>query len=379
MGWYIRKAINVGPIRFNLSKSGIGTSFGVKGFRIGIRPDGSSYLHAGRHGIYYREELGGRRKNYQTRPTLQDYSTNNVTFYNNVTSREVKSNYQKELVQALTQSYQSFRFDYLAAIISILIVIIWLCYKNTLRIMYGCSPSLYNIVLIILIILGIFSTIYVAGWERHRRGISLIYNFEGDNFESYKKIIFAFNKIASCKLLKGIISATYLSDSYLSKINAGASTLTDSTPAYAGSGHMPWTNTNITTPLISACGRSYYFMPDGLFIFDSQGVACVNYLDIDIECHTTRFIEDDAPSDAQIVDYTWQYANKNGGPDGRFNNNYRLPICLYGVLSLKVRGKEILHIITSNADAPAEFKKAMNYYKLYVQNIKSKYSTIKHL
>ena len=28
---------------------------------------------------------------------------------------------------------------------------------------------------------------------------------------------------------------------------------------------------------------------------------------------------------------------------------------------------------------PAEFKKTMNYYKLYVQNIKSKYSTIKHI
>lgn len=58
MGWYIRKSVQFGPIRFNLSKSGIGTSVGIKGFRHGVRPNGKGYLHAGRHGLYYRRELG---------------------------------------------------------------------------------------------------------------------------------------------------------------------------------------------------------------------------------------------------------------------------------------------------------------------------------
>jgi hypothetical protein len=35
MGFYIRKAISVGPFRFNLSKSGVGVSAGVKGLRFG--------------------------------------------------------------------------------------------------------------------------------------------------------------------------------------------------------------------------------------------------------------------------------------------------------------------------------------------------------
>jgi hypothetical protein len=37
MAWYLRKSVSVGPVRFNLSKSGIGTSIGVKGFRVGIK------------------------------------------------------------------------------------------------------------------------------------------------------------------------------------------------------------------------------------------------------------------------------------------------------------------------------------------------------
>ncbi len=34
MGLRFRKSINLGPLRINLSKSGIGFSLGVKGFRI---------------------------------------------------------------------------------------------------------------------------------------------------------------------------------------------------------------------------------------------------------------------------------------------------------------------------------------------------------
>ena len=37
--------------------SGIGTSIGVKGLRVGTGPKGS-YLHGGRGGLYFRERLG---------------------------------------------------------------------------------------------------------------------------------------------------------------------------------------------------------------------------------------------------------------------------------------------------------------------------------
>ncbi len=59
MGFYIRKSLRVGPIRFNLSKSGIGVSGGVTGFRIGSGPRGM-YVHAGREGLYYRKYLFNR-------------------------------------------------------------------------------------------------------------------------------------------------------------------------------------------------------------------------------------------------------------------------------------------------------------------------------
>lgn len=61
MGFYIRKSFRAGPVRLNLSKSGVGVSAGIKGLRIGSGPRGS-YIHAGRGGLYYRKSLGNNKK-----------------------------------------------------------------------------------------------------------------------------------------------------------------------------------------------------------------------------------------------------------------------------------------------------------------------------
>jgi Protein of unknown function (DUF4236) len=75
VGFYIRKGFNFGPLRLNLSRSGLSASFGVRGARIGVGPQGS-YIHLGRGGLYYRQSLGNpgpvRRP---ARPTAADVET----------------------------------------------------------------------------------------------------------------------------------------------------------------------------------------------------------------------------------------------------------------------------------------------------------------
>ena len=56
MSFYIKKSIRVGPMRFNLSKSGVGASIGIKGLRFGTGPRGN-YIHIGAGGVYYRASL----------------------------------------------------------------------------------------------------------------------------------------------------------------------------------------------------------------------------------------------------------------------------------------------------------------------------------
>lgn len=61
MGFYVRKSVKAGPFRFNLSKSGIGFSAGVPGFRVSTGPRGN-HVSIGSHGVYYRTTLGGGRR-----------------------------------------------------------------------------------------------------------------------------------------------------------------------------------------------------------------------------------------------------------------------------------------------------------------------------
>jgi hypothetical protein len=58
MPFYIRKAFRLGPVRINLSKSGLGASVGMKGARLSTGPRGTQ-VNAGRYGLYYRKRLGG--------------------------------------------------------------------------------------------------------------------------------------------------------------------------------------------------------------------------------------------------------------------------------------------------------------------------------
>jgi hypothetical protein len=59
MGFFIRKSVRLGPVLFNLATSGIGTSIGVRGLRVGQNALGRGYIF-GRvfPGLYYRQALG---------------------------------------------------------------------------------------------------------------------------------------------------------------------------------------------------------------------------------------------------------------------------------------------------------------------------------
>ncbi|HEV2175512.1 MAG TPA: DUF4236 domain-containing protein [Nitrospira sp.] len=68
MGWNWRKSINVGPLRINLTKRGIGYSAGVRGFRMGRNAKGQNYnqISIPGTGIYKRTTSGQGHKGGRT-------------------------------------------------------------------------------------------------------------------------------------------------------------------------------------------------------------------------------------------------------------------------------------------------------------------------
>ena len=65
MGLFFRKSIGAGPLRLNLSKSGLGVSTGIRGARIGMGTRGP-YVSAAKNGIYYRKHLASAAHSAET-------------------------------------------------------------------------------------------------------------------------------------------------------------------------------------------------------------------------------------------------------------------------------------------------------------------------
>ena len=84
-----------------------------------------------------------------------------------------------------------------------------------------------------------------------------------------------------------------------------------------------------------------------------------------------RFVETDpVPNDTKIIGQTWQYVNKSGSPDKRYNYNPEIPIVAYYEVSLKSsKGlNECYHF--SNAEYACVFGTAFNYYQQTLAKMK---------
>ena len=119
------------------------------------------------------------------------------------------------------------------------------------------------------------------------------------------------------------------------KYHAGASSLLRRKQISFGRADPPFVKTNVSVPFIPVGKQTLYFLPDVVLIVEPNAVGAVSYSVLSLEAGQTRFIEEDGvPRDAKVVDRTWRYVNKRGGPDRRFKENRELPIALYGEMTI---------------------------------------------
>jgi Protein of unknown function (DUF4236) len=119
MGWYLRKALSFGPVRLNLSRSGLGLSVGVTGARIGIGPRGS-YVHVGRGGLYYRQSLGPRRGLGTSRAGTVVTPTE-LPAIDSVATNQMRDSSSNELIQELSRVQR--RISLFPALLSLLVLV----------------------------------------------------------------------------------------------------------------------------------------------------------------------------------------------------------------------------------------------------------------
>lgn len=317
MGFRMRKSINLGGgFKVNLSKSGIGYSWGVPGYRITKTAKGTTrrtYSIPGT-GLSYVDESGRKRNRTSNsrnnlrnapQPILQPEQTRNIE------SADIESFKAAEIGNITAAIEKTIRLNKWSTVLIVCAILI------------PAYPLLF-----ILPILGIILKIVA-----HKTGaVQLEYTLDDEKEDEYNRRIGAWQILAEGDKEWQVIQEAHVTNQ---KINAGAGRNVKRVICHIDKATPFYINTNIDTIQIKLQKEILIFLPDKVFIIRKGKVGLVNYEEVSIRVSQTRFIESDpVPKDAVVVGSTWQYVNKNGTPDRRYSNNRQLPICQYGVVYL---------------------------------------------
>lgn len=324
MGFYIRKSLRVGPVRFNLSKSGVGVSAGIKGLRFGTGPRGN-YVHMGRGGLYFRQSLGSA--GHATRPSSPasfsspptPTSLGPIVDIESGSVIEMVDGSSAELLSELNEKRKKVRFLPLIIVLGVVALIL----------LSSADAAPWLIALSVVVFVGLC---WIASMQDALRKTTVIfYNLEPDVERVYQSLHDAFGQLRSCGRAWHIEARGDVRDR---KYHAGAGAVVKRKQLVLKTGQQPpLVKTNVEVPLIPVGKQTLAFMPDRLLVFEGAAVGAIGYRDLTMEQAENRFVEDETvAADATVVGKTWQYVNKNGGPDRRFKNNRELPICVYDQL-----------------------------------------------
>lgn len=313
MGFYLRKSVSAGPFRFNLSKSGLGVSAGVKGLRVGAGPRGT-YVHMGAGGLYYRTSLSSpHRSGTATRRRAVPIGAPSSQVIHElpaVTVLDLHLGTATDLVQDLNAAAHRFPLSPLA-------------------------------------------------WMKGQLRVPVIYDVNGVAAQAFESLNRAFDGIRGTQGRWLVDAQAALTSLYARKVNAGAASVVRRQPVAPITTGPKWLATNIAVPGMKAREFSLYFLPDQIIVQSGKQFGSWKYCDVAVSITPQRFIESHTvPRDAVQVDHTWQYTNKNGGPDRRYKNNRVLPVMEYAELQITGPGLTLLWQL-SNYAAAQSFKQQL--------------------
>lgn len=332
MPFYLRKSVSLGPFRFNLSKSGLGLSAGVKGFRVGSGPRGH-YVHAGMGGIYYRSSLGGkkRRPGKAPRPAPPAFaddpageaseripflSADGITMLP-VDSGDVGEMQATESDRVLAEISRARRRLPLAVMFPMALLL--------------PSPWLPGFV-------ALAPAALLIGYliDLRRRNRLLLYSFDDGGAGRYQLLCDAWDEAAACAGIWFVAAAGRVDGPHARKRSSGAGTAVVRHATRLGYGLPGRLKSNVKPPMVRVGRQTLYFMPDVILVEEKGRLGGVPYAQATVRSEDAHFVEEGVvPKDTEVITTIWKYQNRDGSPDRRFRDNRRIPLCRYGQMSLR--------------------------------------------
>ena len=323
MPWYFRRSIGRGPIRLNLSRSGLGVSVGMRGFRIGTGARGA-YVRAGRGGFYYQQYLRASRP-APAPPQSPNVAPPHAPPEENVLGTSVEFIGEVDMssdayIAEVNRRRSAFRWSNAVFAVAILLAGVWA--------VKAAAGGWYAIPMVITI-----GGAALRHRENDERAIFLTYELEGDPAKKYEFLCDAFRTANASSMVWRLATQLSLSEG---RRHGGATNLVTRTPTRIGFGAGSEIRTNVMPPIVGLTTAKLLFMPDKILLFAGNRISAVPYAQLRLDVQQVNFREDGpVPADATVVGTTWLFVNKNGSPDRRFNNNRQIPILAYSELSIQ--------------------------------------------
>lgn len=284
-------------------------------------------MHMGRGGIYFRQTLPGSSSSDSRRipsevPQEQSSSIQFTEIESGSVSQMVDSSSSALLEEISSKSKKPLIWPWVLGFT--------ICLLPALAAMN--SPVWIYCLLVPFCAAGLAWAVHA---DKLRKTVVLFYELEPHIEQAFQNFHNAFDSLRGCSRMWHIESRGDITTTYDWKVNAGASAVVKRKAIAPQAGSPPYFQCNISIPVLPAGRQRLYFLPDRILVWDTGGVGAVGFEQLDVSSGEQRFIESDGvPSDTRVVDKTWRYVNKKGGPDRRFNDNREIPIVIYEAIML---------------------------------------------
>ncbi len=362
MGFRFRKSINLGlGFKVNLSKSGIGYSWGVPGYRITKTAKGrtrKTYSIPGT-GIGYVEEssnkikkespvVNNQKQNLQKTDSGTVYDAKKFSEVEEVETGKLKNFQPAEYKDFLRKINLRIFLKNLSLFLFIGLFIFYFAYQNSsVWIFFGSLISLITFVII---------KIFVK--------VKIEYNFEDDLETNFNDYVDAWKELKTSQRVWQI----YRKAKVVDKKNMYGAKQAIERDKLKISFRCPWyLKSNIKVPVLYFKKVTLILLPDKILVVNKFRAGAVNQQNVNMKFYTEGFIESELkPKDSELIQYQWLHSNKQGGPDQRYQSNKQLPVFRYSYVEItSPEGINELIMVTKSKAATY----LSEFYDNYIKNL----------
>ena len=373
MAWSYRKRIKIIPgVHLNLSKRGISTSIGVKGASLNFGSSGTR-LTTSFLGFSNSHKISGAnvKKSSGTHPFIDPKPAVNVGVSDNIFSADlqeitpqdmegikecilVAQNQKAELQNDLKKIKKALVFSNIKKVVSY-ILIYGIFSKNILQ---KINQDIFTQK----------QAIKATEIEIVNSVLNIDVEFEDSIKTKYERLLKTFNNLNTSKCIWDV-TGSFLQDYAAARSNA--STLVNRKEVKLGIKALSLIKCKYEALYFQNInGPDLYFYPTFILMYsNNQKFAIIGINELTLITSAINFTETNAiPIDSKVIGNTWAKVNKNGTPDKRFKNNYKIPLVQYGTMHLSTSTglNEEYHI--SNLEFSDDFGNAFEEYKSICRN-----------